>query len=271
MIDAFLNREPLNRSLTNVRDVPEAHRFEATPRTVDPEPIKEEKDDALSSQEIDKEIELLAHREGALIGNTGLKLISSFDERAKEVFGVILKRAKIKYPRFDGWVILNVDQLIELLDEENIEIPINYKKPKKKVIQEPIKKVSPPPNNLPTGQLRSENSGSAATFIGLLCDADQDDLFAFMRGQRAGSEGQISEFLKEVIVTLDRIHEHRVDGVGYVDREILDQTTCFSNQELEELIAILITSIDSRYSLPELGSKMALIRAIEYIKKNRSD
>jgi hypothetical protein len=186
----------------------------------------------------------------------------------------VIDSAKSRYPRFDGWIMLNVEQIKEVLGDLDIALPhssasdTKTQPTSKPVMHAPTK----PPEDLPTGdEDLPQHSYSVASFFQVLCEGDAKHLFDFVRGMRQGNEEDVQHFLNEVVIQLDRIHEHRVDGAGYIDPLVLERTRCFSNTEIEELIAILVRSVDHRYAVPEIGVKMALIRALEYIRKSRSN
>lgn len=236
---------------TDIRRVPEVNRLESAPVDL----FKENPGNELEREAI---LEKTAHREGVLISEDALTRIASYGDEAEAVLRSLIEKAKIAYPRFDGWIILNNERITTLLEESAPRV------------QTEASRNIEPPANLPVGKLHYEGSAEAATFCELLCDGDEKGLFSFMRSMRQGSKGDMHRFITETVLMLDRVHAHRMHGEGYVPENILEHTNCFSTEELEEIIAILTSSIDYRYTTPELGAKMALVRALDYIKKHRN-
>jgi len=247
----------------------------------------------------EKKLEQKAHDKGALISGEGIRHIMNFGGGAEKALKDVVERGRNAYPRFDGWTVLNKSQVISLLshgthsrvpfsvttEELNGEEDLSLheeavteelsRSPRitNKIEEEPIKKREnvKAPKNLPTEVSQTNKFGATATFVGLLCDGDEGALFVFIREMRQDSDNGIRIFIKEAILMLDRIYEHRVGGVCYVDQYALEKTRHFSNEELEEIIAILVGSIDNRYRLPEIGVKLSLVRAVEYIKRRKKN
>lgn len=294
-ISSLVKKEKsVSKDQIRLRDVPEVRQLASKP--------KEEQRFDIPDDVFEKKLEQEAHEEGALISREGIKYIMSFKDAAEKVLHDVIERGKTIYPRFDGWLVLNKGQ-VETLLAHNIEtrvpqpILVEEEQKEEDTIRRErsvLEELSTPPTgdemaeeepgrgvyttksakapiNLPTGTFNSNESKAVGTFVELLCDGDEQALFTFVREMRQGREKGTQKFVKEAILILDRIHEHRIDGVGYVDQYVLEKCRCFSNEEIEELIAILVRSIDYRYTLPEIGIKLALVRALEYVKKHRKD
>jgi len=268
IVDNFIQKKYLHKAQIDLQNVPEMKRFESKP------PESDMKEENTENIEPTTDLEKKAHEEGALVSKDALEFIANFGGGADHVLEKVIRIAKKEHPRFDGWVVLSREQVMELLGEKENE----QEQKKETGDREEIylgdsdrKSNTLVPANLPTGSLQSENVTAASSFMQLLCEGDEQGLFTFMRKMRQGSEDEIRAFMRDTILMLDRVHEHRVDGAGYVDKKILEHTQCFSNQEIEEIIAILIGSVDHRYAVPEIGIKLSLIRALEYIKKARKN
>ena len=261
-VDKVIKREYLTRSRTDISRIPEVKKMESKPHDIK---NVEEPKNSMST------LEKKAHDQGALISQDGLSFIADFGGGADHVLETVITRAKKIYPRFDGWVVLNLEQVQDALESKNIEIAESKEEEIVYLGDEDRKNEVLVPANLPTGDLQSTNASATASFMQLLCNGEEQELFTFIRKMRQGSEQDIREFIKDAILLLDRVHEHRVDGAGYVDPTVLEYTRCFSNQEIEEIISILIGSVDYRYGVPEIGIKLSLIRALEYIKKARKN
>lgn len=296
----------LKKKKVRIKDVPEIRRMVRMPSET-----------VLNGNPEDKQLEELekkAHDGGALISREGLQFIFDFGGAADPVLKNVIEKSKEKHPRFDGWVVLNKEQVVELLEgkrnnnenvvesstiartqEEDVneeaegeqyevmdelhktDIFLNEAKDdvaenisaNKEVEEKHRARNVPVPVNLPVGNLQQVEATAVSSFMQYLCKGDEQGLFTFIRKLRQGSEEDVREFMREAILMLDRVHEHRVDGAGYVNREVLEHTECFTVQEIEEIISILISSVDYRYDVPETGIKLSLIRAMEYIKKAR--
>lgn|GEM_PF-4376623 len=262
-VDNIVTKKYLTKSRTDISRIPEVRKMESKPREEEP---KEAANDAVTI------LEQKAHDAGALISRDALLFIAGFGGASDHVLEKVISTAKKEHPRFDGWVVLNKEQVTSLLEnrEGNGEFSTSTKSEEETYLGDVDRKNNTlTPANLPTGKLQSKNAGAAASFMQLLCEGNEQGLFTFIRKMRQGTEEDIREFIKDAILMLDRVHEHRVDGAGYVDQKVLEHARCFSNEELEEIIAILIGSVDYRYSVPEIGIKLSLIRALEYIKKAR--
>ncbi len=266
-VDNFVQRKYLHKAQIALKSIPETRKYASIPS--DMEEKKEQREEELMER-----LEKKAHAKGALISGDGLSFITDFGGGAEHVLDTVIERAKKEFPRFDGWVVLNKEQVITLLGEgPNTEMGDEKEEETEEVYLGDVDRKNHVlvPANLPTGDLQSKNATAAASFLQLLCEGDEQGLFIFVRKLRQGSEDDIRTFMRDTILMLDRVHEHRIDGAGYVDKKVLEHTRCFSNEEIEEIISILVGSVDHRYSVPEIGIKLSLIRALEYIKKARKN
>ena len=85
------------------------------------------KETHIGNERVEK-LESFAHDNGALISKDALHFIADFGGAVDHVLKNVIEKAKAAYPKFDGWVVLNQEQVEELLSpdgpqhEEQVEV-----------------------------------------------------------------------------------------------------------------------------------------------------
>lgn len=237
---------------TNISKIPEMKLIQQKPAELSDEKMDVEQ--PISFDDFEDKI----HKAGVLMSRDAMHYLLSHEENTDSLFERLVKKARAIYPRYDGWTVLTKKQILELLSEDT------------KNMSHGVKNIAVPAN-LPTGKLQEPDVSSTASFCNYLCMGDDLRLFTFVQRMKQGKEGTIRTFITETILLLDTVHAHRVFGTEYVPREVLENTNCFSNEEIEQIIAILMRAVDYRYTVPDMGMNIALLRALDYIKKHRKD
>ena len=74
--------------------------------------------------------------------------------------------------------------------------------------------------------------------------------------------GTASAFLKRIVLDLDSVYRARFDDLDErVDERLMHTVSGLSNDQLENLIAVLLSIVEERYHSPSVGIKIALMRA----------
>ena len=74
----------------------------------------------------------------------------------------------------------------------------------------------------------------------------------------------IEAFVSDTVRLLDAVHVQRVEG-GTLESDAVrmaQEVRDVTNEELEQVISILVTSIDRRYSDPKIGFKIGITKLV---------
>jgi uncharacterized repeat protein (TIGR01451 family) len=179
-------------------------------------------------------IENVARESKVLVSEKAGEMIlaqATHKEHAKEVFGQILTIAQGKYPRENGWLVLDEERTREAFFISAI--------------------------------------GMVPLFIGWLTQSEDKKIFTFLR-RLHGQKQPIADFMRAVVTELDNVHQARLEGTSdMVDRYTLNALEKVATKELEELIGILLRGVDERYRESFTSARLALVRALDSIQKNK--
>ena len=106
-VKSFSKGSPSQKRQIDISRIPEVERLSSKP--------PDDEKPHVHFDVLEKKFEQKAHDMGALISGEGIKHIMSFGDAAEKVMEDVIERGKNTYPRFDGWVVLNKTQIIELL------------------------------------------------------------------------------------------------------------------------------------------------------------
>jgi len=245
-------------------------------------------------------LEEKAHAEGVLLSDEGKNYIqaagSDSEQEALRVLHTLITKAKERYPREDGWIILNRERMHELRSQTEhtrtaAQQPALTSHPPRRVKDETGRQGGEPLREgvlnhveigLPVRGLTTSNAQAGTqtgqspretdpvpTFIGWLCDGESKEVFDFLR--RLKSQGHSSkEFLTRVVCALDEMYRHRREGEGQCDTYTLLKTAHLDNKDIELTLELLAAGIDHSYERSHTGVKLACIRALDHMTKKNN-
>ncbi len=185
----------------------------------------------------------------------------------------VVESAKASFPREDGWILINRERLQTLVPTVVSEVVAPVTNHVREITEQFKAAITPAPAPVvaPVAQSYSvpmPKEINSANFMTAIAEGKEEDAYKMLRTLAA--QGRVHAFMLEVIASLDSIYTNRIEGGKVVDAKIAEKTAVFSNNELESLLAIMISGIDYTYSSEQTASKLAVTKAIEFFKsKNK--
>lgn len=231
-------------------------------------------------------LETKAHAEGVLLSDEGKSYIQTAgggnEQGTLRILHDLITKAKERYPREDGWIILNRERMHELRSQtEHTRV---YPEQHRRVA---ARQPTSPPASPSLGGNRGEwprhedvqspmeteqssrETEAVPIFIGWLCDGESKEVFEYLR--RLKSQGHSSkEFLTRVVCALDEMYRHRREGEGQCDTYTLLKTAHLDNKDIELTLELLAAGIDHSYERSHTGVKMACIRTLNHTAKRKN-
>jgi|GEM_PF-6935101 len=171
----------------------------------------------------------------ALISDDGAELIANSAEgdekKALERLNQIIEIAKSRYPREDGWLILDKDRVRETLFISTLSmIPL---------------------------------------FVEWIVRSEDKKVFTFLRMLKH-QEQPVADFMRKVVSDLDNAYRARMEGSderSNVNQHIAEVTYHLSNKELETIVGELLHGVDERYDSAYTSVRLSLVRVLDIIKE----
>lgn len=171
----------------------------------------------------------------ALISDDGAELIAHSAEgdekKALERMSQIIDIAKTRYPREDGWLILDKDRVRETLFVSTLSmIPL---------------------------------------LVEWIVRGEDKKVFTFLRMLKH-QEQPVGDFMRKVVSELDTAHRARMEGAeaqAKVNAHIAEVTYHLSNKDLESMIGELLHGVDERYDSAYTSVRLSLVRVLDLIKE----
>lgn len=180
-------------------------------------------------------IQTEARASRTLISDDGAALIAHAAEgdekRALERLSQVIDIAKTRYPREDGWLILDKDRVRESLFISTLSmIPL---------------------------------------FVEWMVRAEDKKVFTFLRMLKH-QEQPVADFMRKVVSELDSAHRARLEGAeerAHANAHIAEVTYHLSNKELEAIVAELLHGVDERYDSAYTSVRLSLVRVLDMVKE----
>lgn len=253
-----------------------------------------------SSSDTEQLIEECAHEAGILLSPEAARALETEIDRSesdpKNYLTKMFDEAQNKFSREDGWILLSKDRVTQLITsagtskkeapaaekEEGQSIdtllgnirPDTYRINRKNgdtqvsataAVSTPTH-TQPSRSAVPT-KAPAANGSDVVAFLHSLVNGDQQSTYRTLR--RAGSEGASAEtFITDVVRALDEVYKHRIEGGHTPDRALVDLVAVWDNAKIEEIIGLLVESVDYSYSSPRIGTKVALAKVFDYLARN---
>gem|GEM_PF-4582444 len=167
-----------------------------------------------------------AQKERVIISDAGFEVvINAGDGQEGETLQILrqlIRVADTTIPRDGGWLNLNADQIQKILFSTYMSM--------------------------------------SAIFIEWLVKGEAQSAFAFIRTLKQ-QKHPIDEFLTEIVSALDAVFRGRIEGnERSYDPHIAESVKAWSDDRLQEVIAVLIGALDRGYASIEVGAKLALVK-----------
>ena len=171
----------------------------------------------------------------ALVSEDGMKLVAlagdGRQEKAEQQLMHVLEIAKTRFPREDGWLVLDKERVRESLFISILStVPI---------------------------------------FIEWIVRGEDKKVFTFLRMMKA-QEQPVADFIRKVVAEIDNAHRARLEGAleqAHVDPHVAEVTYHLSNKELETMIGVLLEGVDERYESPYTSVRLSLVRVLDTIRE----
>ncbi len=202
-------------------------------------------------------IESRAHAAGVLMSPEAVTLAAAFSaDRAEalRVFGDILNEAVRTIPRENGWVMLNADRFNELATNQGAAVRIPTAAafaPREESVEE-IKVTSP------------VDVAVAATFAGAVISGDRNSAFGIIRSLEHDKVSPTA-LMTSTATVLDALFRARKDNRPSSDAVLAEKATNLSDEKLAHLVNVFTHSLDTVYTSPFTGVKLALAQAFEVV------
>ncbi|MDQ5927693.1 MAG: hypothetical protein QG633_131, partial [Patescibacteria group bacterium] len=143
----------------------------------------------------------------------------------------IIEIAKSRYPREDGWLILDKDRVRETLFISTLSmIPL---------------------------------------FVEWIVRGEDKKVFTFLRMLKH-QEQPVADFMRKVVSDLDNAYRARMEGSderSNVNQHIAEVTYHLSNKELETIVGELLHGVDERYDSAYTSVRLSLVRVLDIVKE----
>lgn len=203
-----------------------------------------------------------ARAEGVLLSDDGKSYIKvaghSSEQEALRVLHDLIIKAKERYPKEDGWIILNRERMHELRSQTEHTKAAPRQHPRHESVR-----------NYTEIEQSSRKKDVVPVFIGWLCDGESKEVFEYLRGLKSGGHSS-KEFLTRVVCALDEMYRHRREGGRQCDTYTLLKTAHLNNRDIELTLELLAAGIDHSYEESHTGVKMACIRALDHTAKKNN-
>ncbi|MBP9772024.1 MAG: hypothetical protein KBD16_03850 [Candidatus Pacebacteria bacterium] len=170
-----------------------------------------------------------------LVSDDGALLIAHSvegdEKKALERLSQVIDIAKTRYPREDGWLILDKDRVRESLFISTLSmIPL---------------------------------------FVEWIVRGEDKKVFTFLRMLKH-QEQPVADFMRKVVADLDGAHRARLEGAeerAHVNAHIAEVTYHLSNKELETIVSELLHGVDERYDSAYTSVRLSLVRVLDIVKE----
>ncbi|QQR82429.1 hypothetical protein IPJ70_04105 [Candidatus Campbellbacteria bacterium] len=179
----------------------------------------------------------MARASRTLVSDDGMQLIANSAEgdekKATERLNHIIEIAKARYPREDGWLVLDKGRVRESLFVSTLSmVPL---------------------------------------FVEWMVRGEDKNIFGFLRMLKS-QEQPVADFVRKVVAELDNAHRARLEGAEEktaVHPHIAEVTYHLSNNDLETIIGELLQGVDERYDSAYTSVRLALVRVLDVIKERQ--
>ena len=182
-----------------------------------------------------EKLQEVARSNRALVSDDAVKLIAASAEgdeaKARERLSQVLEVAKTRYPREDGWLILDKERV-----RESLFISV---------------------------------LGTVPLFIEWLVRGEDKKIFTFLRMMKH-QEQPVADFVRKVVAELDNVHRARLEGAedsARVNTHVAEVTYHLAHADLEAIISELLSGVDERYESAYTSVRLALVRVLDVIKE----
>ena len=212
-------------------------------------------------------LESRAHAAGVLMSPESVALAAELaEDRADtlKIFGEILNDAVRTIPREDGWIMLTSDRLEELAAGKA------EKAPEKHIVSTETPtyvlntaKAAPetPADAAPLSRI---DEASASAFVGAVLSGNREQAFGIIRSMEHDGVNPTT-LMTSAATVLDRLYRVRQGGQNGIDAALLAASQNVANDSLHRMVEIFTHALDTVYSNPFTGIKLALAQAFDIV------
>jgi hypothetical protein len=205
-------------------------------------------------------IESRAHAAGILMSPEAVVLageMSADRGTSLKLFGDVLNEAVRTLPREDGWIMLTSDRF-EVIKSTVLSLPTDV------VVSGPIiaeQATRPVPVTMKPVTV---DEAAASEFVGAILSGDRDTAYAIVRALEHDHVNPTS-LVTATATVLDKVYRARKDGRPLADATLHMRSAETSVVVLASLVETFAHAVDTVYSSPFTGVKLALAQAFEVL------
>ncbi len=244
-------------------------------------------------------IENLAHEENILLSPEAARMIleacTASREPAQSFVTGLFAAAQSLYAREDGWILLSKERMQAVLARQGQQRPtqapaaqpaaanmprVNMERAPRPAEPQRTQAVRTNVAAQPQQQTpRAEQVQAPATrtaivpdaqavvsFIDALIANNQQEAFDRIRSFMANGT-TVESFIARVVRMLDDVYKNRLEGNHNPDRDLAARTATWSNADFEQVIGMLVESIDRSYASSRIGTKVALAKLFDHFAR----
>ncbi len=217
--------------------------------------------DATGIPEMEDVIESRAHAAGVLMSPEAVslaKVLAPERHEALRRFGDILNEAVKTLPREDGWIMLTSDRFVEIRGKKfaSTESSVATSAPKETEVRAQVETVVP--------AMSGAEEASAMQFVGAVLSGDRVNAFNIVRSLEHDSVNPTA-LITGTATVLDRLYRVRHGGQNGIDRDLISKSEKVTDENLHKLVEVFTHALDTVYSNPFTGLKLALAQAFEIV------
>jgi hypothetical protein len=253
-------------------------------------------------------VEEMAHRENVLLSPEAVRIVQAAMKQsgssADAYLTNLIEVAKARFPREDGWILLSKERVVELTQDsastttkKAADTPNASQTPKAQM-SDRVEPNLPGASSADPFRLETRKLGSAGavaptqptdtkqvqktqagattantslipSFVRMLSNLEKKQVFDVLR-KLAAQGVRTDAFIGRVVRELDEVYKHRLEGNHNPNKELAAVTGAWTNNDFEEVLGILVESVDYSYASERIGAKVALAKVFEYFERKQA-
>jgi hypothetical protein len=209
-------------------------------------------------------IESRAHAAGVLMSPeavTSAVALSTDRTEVLKIFGTVLNDAVRTLPREDGWIMLTSDRLDTLAEKI---APATTVAPAVSTIASVMQSAPPKAASVVQSTSNTAEEASASAFVGAVVSGNRELAFSIVRSMEHDHVSPTA-LMTSAATVLDRLYRVRQGGQNGIDSELVAKAQNQSDENLHRLVEVFTHALDTVYSNPFTGVKLALAQAFEIV------
>lgn len=209
-------------------------------------------------------IESRAHAAGVLMSPeavTSAVALSTDRTEVLKIFGTVLNDAVRTLPREDGWIMLTSDRLDTLAEKI---APATTVAPAVSTIASVMQSAPAKAASVAQSTSNTAEEASASAFVGAVVSGNRELAFSIVRSMEHDHVSPTA-LMTSAATVLDRLYRVRQGGQNGIDSELVAKAQNQSDENLHRLVEVFTHALDTVYSNPFTGVKLALAQAFEIV------